>query len=455
MSRRTGQKQAARVVREQIAKENRRRRTLWTSAIAVAALVIAGLIGWGVYASQNSGDVVPPPNATATAGITVGSGPVTVEVYEDFICPACKAFEDQSGQTLDQLVAANKVKIVYYPLAFLDRQSSTDYSTRAAAASACADEGGKFREYAEALFARQPAEGSAGLSDGELIVDRHVGRAVGVVVRPVRQRRQVQAVGGLDHRRGQCQRRQQHADREGQRHAGHRPHAGRPQRGGERGGVRRLIGAAAAGFLAAVVLSSPGVGARGRRPGRHELPHRGLRGRAAADRRDRAGGRGRRAAGAGQPRPAAPVEVLGYDGEPYLSVRPDGVYENVHSPAVYLNATLAGTATLPPEADATLPPSWRKVSSSPVARWHDARTHWLLARPAARGRRRAGPGASGAGLGGAAAGRHVHDGGTGDARLAAAAVAGAVVGRRRGGGARGRRARPRAAWVHCGRSARR
>jgi protein-disulfide isomerase len=177
MSSRTGQKQAARVVREQIAKENRRRRTLWTSAIAVAALVIAGLIGWGVYASQSSGEVVPPPNATATAGITVGSGPVTVEVYEDFICPHCKDFEDQSGQTLDQLVSANKVKIVYYPLAFLDEASSTDYSTRAAAASACADEGGKFREYAEALFARQPAEGSAGLSDGELT---SIGTSVGL-----------------------------------------------------------------------------------------------------------------------------------------------------------------------------------------------------------------------------------------------------------------------------------
>ena len=177
MSSRAGQKQAARVVRDQIARENRRRRTLWTSAIAVAAIVIAGLIGWGVYASQSSGEVVPPPNATATTGITVGSGPVTVEVYEDFICPACKAFEDQSGQTLDELVAANKVKIVYTPLGFLDQQSSTDYSTRAAAASACADEGGTFREYAEALFARQPAEGSAGLSDGELV---SIGTSVGL-----------------------------------------------------------------------------------------------------------------------------------------------------------------------------------------------------------------------------------------------------------------------------------
>jgi protein-disulfide isomerase len=177
MSSRTGQKQAARIVREQIAAENRRRRTLWTTVIAVSALVIAGLVGWGVYAGQRSGDAVPPPNATATSGIAVGSGPVTVDVYEDFMCPHCKVFEDQSGATLDQLISSNRARVVYHPLAFLDGSSSTDYSTRSAAAAACADEGGKFREYAEALFARQPAERSAGLSDGELI---SIGTSVGL-----------------------------------------------------------------------------------------------------------------------------------------------------------------------------------------------------------------------------------------------------------------------------------
>jgi protein-disulfide isomerase len=177
MSSRAGQKSAAKVVREQIAREQRRKRTLWTSVIAVAALVIAGLIGWGVYASQKSGDVVPPPNATADSGITVGSGPVTIDVYEDFICPACRQFEQTSGATLDQLVADGKVKIVYHTIAFLDRFSTTQYSTRSAAAAACADEGDKFRDYAKALFQRQPSEGGPGLSDGELIA---IGTSVGL-----------------------------------------------------------------------------------------------------------------------------------------------------------------------------------------------------------------------------------------------------------------------------------
>jgi hypothetical protein len=75
------------------------------------------------------------------------------------------------------------------------------------------------------------------------------------------------------------------------------------------------------------------------------------------------------------------IEVLGYDGEPYLEVRPDGVYENTRSPATYLNATLAGDTEPPATADPTQPPEWRRASDEPVARWHDHRTHWMSAEP--------------------------------------------------------------------------
>ncbi|HEX6967407.1 MAG TPA: thioredoxin domain-containing protein [Micromonosporaceae bacterium] len=170
MSKRAGQKQAARVVREQLARERRRRRTIWTSVIAAAVLVIGGVIGWGIYATQRSGEFVPPPGATEDGtGIVTGSGPVTVDIYEDFLCPACRAFEEQSGATLDQLAAEGKAQVVYHPIAILDRFSTTRYSTRSSAASGCAAEGGKFREYARLLFENQPPEGGAGLSDDRLI----------------------------------------------------------------------------------------------------------------------------------------------------------------------------------------------------------------------------------------------------------------------------------------------
>ncbi|SCL34620.1 hypothetical protein GA0074692_3881 [Micromonospora pallida] len=75
------------------------------------------------------------------------------------------------------------------------------------------------------------------------------------------------------------------------------------------------------------------------------------------------------------------VTVLGYSGEPYLQVRPDGVYENVRSPATYLNRTIAGETAVPADADPTAEPSWQRVTDEPVARWHDQRALWRESSP--------------------------------------------------------------------------
>ncbi|WP_018786646.1 thioredoxin domain-containing protein [Micromonospora sp. CNB394] len=178
MSSRKGRKDAARVVREQIAREKRRKRTLWTSIAAVLVLVIAGGIGWAVYSSQKSDEFTAPPGANdAGTGIVLGTGPVTIDLYEDYLCPACKQFQQVNGDTLDQLVDEGKAKLVFHPVAFLNRFSTTEYSTRASAASGCAAEGGKFREFTEQLFDRQPPEGGAGLSNDELV---DIGAGVGL-----------------------------------------------------------------------------------------------------------------------------------------------------------------------------------------------------------------------------------------------------------------------------------
>ncbi|MEW2381339.1 thioredoxin domain-containing protein [Micromonospora sp. NPDC047707] len=170
MSSGKARRDAARVVREQMARERRRKRTLWVSVAAVAVLVVAGLIGWSVYSSQRADEYTAPPGANdAGTGIVYGSGPVTIDVYEDYLCPACKQFEEVSGETIDQLADQGKVRVVFHPVAYLNRYSTTEYSTRASAASGCAAAGGKFREFTEALFERQPSEGGAGLSDDQLV----------------------------------------------------------------------------------------------------------------------------------------------------------------------------------------------------------------------------------------------------------------------------------------------
>ncbi|HEV7896827.1 MAG TPA: thioredoxin domain-containing protein [Planosporangium sp.] len=207
MSSRANRKQAARVVRDQMARERARARAMWISIAAVAVLVIAGLAGWAVYSSQRSGSHVTPQHATANGdGLVVGTGAKTVDVYLDFMCPHCKDFEEAAGGSLNQMAAGNKIKLVYHPVAFLDNVSTTRYSTRASAAAGCASDAGKLPEYVQALYAKQPPERGAGLSDDVLIQLGHTagisGSGFDTCVREGRYRSWVQYVTDAALKRG-------------------------------------------------------------------------------------------------------------------------------------------------------------------------------------------------------------------------------------------------------------
>lgn len=170
MNKRANKKAATSVVRKQLAAEARRKRIVWGGAAGVAILAVIGLITWMVVLNQRQSQVHTPKMANAAGNaIVAGSGPVVVEDYIDFMCPHCKAFHDEASTTIAQLVSENKITFAQHPVAYLDGASTTQYSTRSSAASACASDAGKFQEYQDILFANQPAEGSAGLSDDQLI----------------------------------------------------------------------------------------------------------------------------------------------------------------------------------------------------------------------------------------------------------------------------------------------
>jgi protein-disulfide isomerase len=119
-----------------------------------------------------------PANATpAGDGVVIGEGPVTVDTYIDFLCPFCRQFELSSGEALATMVADGLISLAYHPMNLLDAASTTRYSSRAAASSGCASDGGRFPGYARALFLNQPPEGGPGLSDAELI---EIGLSVGL-----------------------------------------------------------------------------------------------------------------------------------------------------------------------------------------------------------------------------------------------------------------------------------
>jgi protein-disulfide isomerase len=111
---------------------------------------------------------VPAGAAPEGDAIVLGGGPVRVDAFIDFLCPYCRQFELSAGPALAGLVADRLISLAYHPMNFLDQASTANYSTRAAAASGCAADSGRFLDYAHALFVHQPPEGGPGLSDAEL-----------------------------------------------------------------------------------------------------------------------------------------------------------------------------------------------------------------------------------------------------------------------------------------------
>jgi MYXO-CTERM domain-containing protein len=72
------------------------------------------------------------------------------------------------------------------------------------------------------------------------------------------------------------------------------------------------------------------------------------------------------------------VVVMGYDGEPYARLLPDGrAQRNARSPATYLNEDRYADVALPAAADADADPVWRPYTDTGLLEWHDHRAHWM------------------------------------------------------------------------------
>jgi protein-disulfide isomerase len=159
-------------MREQERRSERRRRRITTAVVALLVAIVGGGAALQAARSTADGPAAAPTGVTADGyGVLLGSAdaPVLVEVYEDFMCPACGNFEEAAGAALREMTADGSVRVVFRPMAFLDGASTARYSTRALNASACAVDAGQFPAYHAGLFAAQPAEGGPGLSDARLV----------------------------------------------------------------------------------------------------------------------------------------------------------------------------------------------------------------------------------------------------------------------------------------------
>ncbi|QNK80554.1 thioredoxin domain-containing protein [Nakamurella sp. PAMC28650] len=180
-----GSRQSVAAARQTNARSNRTQ--LWIGAVAVALIAVVVVVGLVLNRQANASPVSDHPtstNSTASVSggiitVTGGAPALTLDLYEDGICPACQQFESQYGQQIMKAVDEGKLTVRYHFMNFLNKESAShDYSTRAAAAFECVASvpagsapKGLFLNFHTRMFSSgtQPAEGgSADLSNADL-----------------------------------------------------------------------------------------------------------------------------------------------------------------------------------------------------------------------------------------------------------------------------------------------
>ena len=172
----TTAQQAATIRKEQERQEKRRRTYMVSGAVAVVLVLLLGL-GYAVQSSRDTTGQLASPPVGVLDEYAVPRGdagaPVTVTIYEDFMCPFCGDLEAASRDLLQQYVDDEVVLVEYRILSFLDGASGgSDYSTRAMnALGVVLDTSGQDAaiRFHDLLFEQQPEEGTEGLSDDDLI----------------------------------------------------------------------------------------------------------------------------------------------------------------------------------------------------------------------------------------------------------------------------------------------
>lgn len=153
---------------------------LAAGVIAVALSSCSLLPGGASSSPKNGSGTASGAMPTGTKGavdfdagyVTVGTGKITVDAFVDPMCPYCGEFEKANGSQLASLVNDSTITLRIHPLTFLDKSSQgSKYSSRASASLVCVAAAAPHTSlvYLSSLFTHQPAEGSSGLTDAELV----------------------------------------------------------------------------------------------------------------------------------------------------------------------------------------------------------------------------------------------------------------------------------------------
>lgn len=155
--------------------------------VVVLAVVVGGLIWTNASKNATEGETIPTESVQADfperrdgAVVVLGEedAPATIDVYADFLCPACATFDQQYGEQIREKVEQGQLTVRQHMLPMLVKQSSPPgYSLDSANAALLAADEGKFSEFHDSLFANQPEEGKRAYDKEQLI---QLGRDLGI-----------------------------------------------------------------------------------------------------------------------------------------------------------------------------------------------------------------------------------------------------------------------------------
>ncbi len=165
----------------------------WRSPMALVTLgalaIGLAIIAFAVLqrpAAEPVTDELRAPVAVVPTGLAEGrtlgdaNAPVTIEIWSDFQCPACRVFAQQTeGAIIDEYVVPGTARLVYRDAAFQGQRGGSNYdeSVEAAAAARAAADQGLFWEMHGWLFANWNGENEGAFRAARL---REIAAAAGL-----------------------------------------------------------------------------------------------------------------------------------------------------------------------------------------------------------------------------------------------------------------------------------
>ena len=145
----------------------------------VAIVAIIAVVAGVVIAQQNKQDRVGTSTAVpAAAGamgqgfvankdVTLEAGAPTLDIYEDFQCPACAQLEGAMGATITDLAKQGKIRLVYHLKTIIDANLGVDHSLTMGNAAMCAADAGRFQPFHDDVYANLPAQEGQGWTEAQ------------------------------------------------------------------------------------------------------------------------------------------------------------------------------------------------------------------------------------------------------------------------------------------------